>query len=48
MIAVICGLGPAAKDLYEPKGAVNRTGLIQRIWLLALFLTQKAAKETYD
>lgn len=39
--AVICGLGPAAKDLYKPKEAVNRTSLIQRILLLALFLAKK-------
>jgi D-alanine-D-alanine ligase len=39
--SVICGLGPAAKDLYTPKEAVNRTNLIQRALLLALFLSQK-------
>jgi D-alanine-D-alanine ligase len=39
--SVICGLGPAAKDLYTPMEAVNRTSLIQRTLLLALFLTQK-------
>lgn len=40
--SAICGLGPAAKDLYTPKEAVNRTGLIQRTLLLALFLAQKS------
>jgi D-alanine-D-alanine ligase len=40
-IPVICGLGPAAKDLYTPREAVNRTSLIQRILLLTLFLSQK-------
>jgi D-alanine-D-alanine ligase len=40
--STICGLGPAAKDLYTPREAVNRTSLIQRILLLALFLAQKA------
>jgi D-alanine-D-alanine ligase len=39
--SVICGIGPAAKDLYTPKEAVNRTSLIQRAMLLALFLSQK-------
>jgi D-alanine-D-alanine ligase len=39
--SVICGIGPAAKDLYTPKEAVNRTSLIQRTLLLALFLAQK-------
>jgi D-alanine-D-alanine ligase len=38
---VICGLGPAAKDLFTPREAVNRTSLIQRALLLALFLIQK-------
>lgn len=42
--AVVCGLGPATKDPYTPKEAVNRTGLIQRILLLALFLSRKAGK----
>jgi D-alanine-D-alanine ligase len=40
--STICGLGPAAKDLYTPREAVNRTSLIQRTLLLALFLAQKA------
>ncbi|MGD8538907.1 MAG: ATP-grasp domain-containing protein [Candidatus Aminicenantes bacterium] len=39
--SVICGLGPAAKDLYTPREAVNRVSLIQRTLLLALFLAQK-------
>ena len=39
--SVICGLGPAAKELYTPKEAVNRTSLIQKTLLLALFLAQK-------
>ena len=38
---VICGLGPAAKDIYTPREAVNRTSLVQRTLLLALFLIQK-------
>jgi D-alanine-D-alanine ligase len=38
---VICGLGPAAKNLYTPREAVNRTSLIQKALLLALFLAQK-------
>jgi len=43
-IPVICGLGPAAKDLYTPKEAVNRTSLIQRVLLLSLFLAKNAGK----
>jgi D-alanine-D-alanine ligase len=39
--SVICGLGPAARELYTPKEAINRTSLIQRALLLALFLAQK-------
>lgn len=38
--SVICGLGPAARDLYTPKEAVNRISLIQRVLLLAQFLAQ--------
>jgi D-alanine-D-alanine ligase len=45
---VICGLGPAAKDLYTPREAVNRTSLIQSTLLLALFLSQKTGSEIHD
>jgi D-alanine-D-alanine ligase len=38
--AVVCGLGPSSRDLYLPKEAINRTSLIQRTLLLALFLEQ--------
>lgn len=41
---VICGLGPSAKDLYTPKEAVNRSSLIQKILLLALFLAQETRR----
>ena len=37
---VICGLGPAARDLYTPQECVSRTGLIQR----TLLVTQVLAK----
>ncbi len=37
-IPVVCGLGPAARDLYTPQEAVNRTSLIQRSLLIAQFL----------
>ena len=37
-IPVICGVGPAARDLYTPQEAVNRSSLIQRTILLAQFL----------
>jgi D-alanine-D-alanine ligase len=37
-IPVVCGLGPAARDLYTPQEAVNRTSLIQRSLLIAQFI----------
>ncbi len=37
---VICGMGPAARDLYTPQESVNRTSLIQRTILLAQFLAK--------
>ena len=37
-IPVVCGIGPASKDLYTPQEAVNRTSLIQRTLLTAQFL----------
>ena len=37
-VPVVCGLGPAPRDLYTPLEAVNRTSLIQRTLLLAEFL----------
>jgi D-alanine-D-alanine ligase len=37
---VICGIGPAARDLYTPQESVNRTSLIQRTILLAEFLAK--------
>lgn len=39
---VICGMGPAARDLYTPQESVNRTSLIQRTILLAEFLANVA------
>jgi D-alanine-D-alanine ligase len=42
--SVICGLGPVAESLYTPREAVNRTSLVQRTLLLALFLAQKVGK----
>jgi D-alanine-D-alanine ligase len=38
---VICGMGPATKDLYTPQEAVNRTSLIQRTILMAQFLLKE-------
>ncbi len=38
---VICGVGPAARDLYTPQECVNRTSLIQRTILLAEFLAKE-------
>ena len=39
-IPVVCGMGPAARDLHTPQEAVNRTSLIQRTLLLAQFLAK--------
>lgn len=38
---VICGMGPAAKDLYTPQESVNRTSLIQRTILISQFLLKE-------
>lgn len=40
-IPVICGMGPAARDLYTPQESVNRTSLVQRTILLAQFLAKE-------
>jgi D-alanine-D-alanine ligase len=37
---VICGIGPAARDLYTPQECVNRISLIQRTILLGEFLSK--------
>lgn len=37
-IPVVCGIGPACKDLYTPHEAVHRGELLQRLLLLTLFL----------
>ena len=36
--AVLCGMGPVARDLYTPNEAVERISLLQRTLLLATFL----------
>ena len=41
--AVICGLGPVARDLYTPNEAVSRLSLIQRTLLLGSFLLNQPA-----
>ena len=38
-VPVICGIAPSAANLYTPHEAINRTSLIQRILLLAQFLS---------
>ena len=38
--AVVCGLGPVARDLYTPQEAVQRISLMQRTLLLAQFLVK--------
>ncbi|MFC2157347.1 ATP-grasp domain-containing protein [Acidobacteriota bacterium] len=44
-VPVVCGLGPAPRDLYTPQEAVNRTSLIQRSILLAEFLSSLIEKK---
>jgi D-alanine-D-alanine ligase len=39
--AVVCGLGPVARDLNTPQEAVQRISLMQRTLLLAQFLLAK-------
>jgi D-alanine-D-alanine ligase len=38
---VICGMGPATRDLYTPQESVNRTSLIQRTILISQFLLKE-------
>ena len=40
--AVVCGMGPVARDLYTPHEAVERISLLQRTLLLAEFLAKQA------
>jgi D-alanine-D-alanine ligase len=40
--AVICGIGPVARDLYTPNEAVERISLLQRTLLVAEFLAKEA------
>jgi D-alanine-D-alanine ligase len=40
--AVVCGVGPVARDLYTPNEAVERISLLQRTLLVAEFLTKEA------
>jgi len=40
--AVVCGVGPVARDLYTPNEAVERISLLQRTLLLAEFLAKQA------
>ena len=43
-IAVVCGLGPVARDIDTPQEAVLRLSLMQRTLLLAQFLARQAMK----
>jgi D-alanine-D-alanine ligase len=36
--AVLCGMGPVARDLYTPQEAVQRISMVQHTLLLAEFL----------
>jgi D-alanine-D-alanine ligase len=40
--AVVCGVGPVARDLYTPNEAVERISLLQRTLLIAEFLAKEA------
>jgi len=40
--AVICGIGPVARDVYTPNEAVERISLLQRTLLIAEFLAKQA------
>lgn len=40
-IPVICGMGPATRNLYTPQESVNRTSLIQRTILISQFLLKE-------
>ena len=40
--AVVCGIGPVARDLYTPNEAVERISLLQRTLLIAEFLAKEA------
>jgi D-alanine-D-alanine ligase len=41
-VPVICGLGPACRDLYTPQEAIHRVGLLQRSLMLALFILRRS------
>jgi len=43
-VPVVCGVGPAARDLYTPQEGVSRSSLIQRTLLVAQFLSQEWKK----
>jgi len=40
--AVVCGVGPVARDLYTPNEAAERISLLQRTLLIAEFLAKEA------
>ena len=42
--AVVCGVGPVARDLYTPNEAVERISLLQRTLLIAEFLAKEAQR----
>jgi D-alanine-D-alanine ligase len=44
-VPVLCGLGPAVKDLYQPHEAILRISLMQRALLLAGYLTHEATQK---
>jgi D-alanine-D-alanine ligase len=44
--AVVCGVGPVARDLYTSQEAIQRFSLMQRTMLLAQFLLQDIPTQT--
>ena len=41
---VVCGLGPAARNIYTPDESVDRVSLVQRTLLLAEFLGEQTSQ----
>ncbi len=41
-VAVACGIGPVAQDLYTPQESINRISLLQRTLLLAQYLLSES------
>jgi D-alanine-D-alanine ligase len=44
-VPVVCGLGPAVRDLYRPHESIQRISLLQRTLLLAGYLAHEAGQK---